>query len=187
MRKAYATAAVKRAMDARRCAACRRHSHRGAAAFMERRSAEASPRRVRCARHARKQPRLCEAGRAHCGLRHRWHAVGRTAAVFSVRFRNRSDPDAAAVHPEWRTTQPFKAAIEGDAGAPAKSGERGLRAILAASHAGMTTDELEQDGVTAKNAKNTKMNWVDTAISYSSDCAVMRSMRSLRLLFFQIG
>jgi hypothetical protein len=66
-----------------------------------------------------------------------------------------------ATHPEWKTTQPFKAAIEGDAGALAKSGERGLREILAALHAGMTTDEFAtivgarltteelRDGVTA--------------------------------------
>ena len=46
----------------------------------------------------------------------------------------------ASVHPEWKTTQPFKAAIKGDAGALAKSGERGLLEILAASHAGMKTD-----------------------------------------------
>ena len=53
----------------------------------------------------------------------------------------------AAIHPEWRTTQPFKAAIEGDAGAPVKSGERGLREIPAASHAGTTTDKrLTVDG-----------------------------------------
>lgn len=45
-----------------------------------------------------------------------------------------------ASHPEWRETQPFKAVIEGDREALAAAGEKGLLDILAATHAGMTTD-----------------------------------------------
>jgi hypothetical protein len=47
----------------------------------------------------------------------------------------------AAIHPGSRTKQPLRAAIQGDGGAPAKSGERGLQEIPAASHAGITTDK----------------------------------------------
>lgn len=43
-------------------------------------------------------------------------------------------------HPEWKTTQPFKAAIEGDAKALAATGHKGLLQIVAVSHSGMTTD-----------------------------------------------
>ena len=48
----------------------------------------------------------------------------------------------APEHPEWRDTQPFQAVIEGDREALAASGEKGLLEIVAATHAGMTTDEF---------------------------------------------
>jgi len=48
----------------------------------------------------------------------------------------------APKHPEWKTTQPFKGVLEGDMKAALAGGERSLVAILAATHAGMTTDEF---------------------------------------------
>jgi phosphoserine phosphatase len=45
-------------------------------------------------------------------------------------------------HPEWRTTQPFKAAIEGDLKTLAAGGEEGLVKLVMASHAGMTNEEF---------------------------------------------
>ena len=50
----------------------------------------------------------------------------------------------AAAHPEWKTTQPFKAVLEGDTAALAASGERGLIQLVMAAHAGTTTAEFEQ-------------------------------------------
>jgi phosphoserine phosphatase len=47
-------------------------------------------------------------------------------------------------HPEWRTTQPFKAAIEGDLRTLAAGGEEGLVKLVMASHAGMTNDEFHK-------------------------------------------
>ncbi len=47
-------------------------------------------------------------------------------------------------HPEWRTTQPFKAAIDGDLQTLAAGGEEGLVKLMMASHAGMTNDEFDQ-------------------------------------------
>lgn len=46
--------------------------------------------------------------------------------------------------PEWRTTQPFQGAIEGDLRAVAQSGHEGVAHLVAATHAGMTTDEFAQ-------------------------------------------
>ncbi|NEU98106.1 haloacid dehalogenase-like hydrolase [Bradyrhizobium sp. UFLA 03-164] len=43
-------------------------------------------------------------------------------------------------HPDWKTRQPFKALLEKDTSALAASGEKGLLQIMAATHAGMTTD-----------------------------------------------
>ncbi|MCC8982121.1 haloacid dehalogenase-like hydrolase [Bradyrhizobium sp. 10BB] len=46
----------------------------------------------------------------------------------------------APEHPDWKTRQPFKALLEKDTKALAASGEKGLLPIMAATHAGMTTD-----------------------------------------------
>jgi phosphoserine phosphatase len=46
----------------------------------------------------------------------------------------------APQHPEWKSTQPFKAAIEGDFDALAASGEKGVGELVMATHAGMTTE-----------------------------------------------
>jgi len=43
-------------------------------------------------------------------------------------------------HPEWKTRQPFKAVLEDDQQALAAFGEKGLLEIVAATHAGMSTE-----------------------------------------------
>ena len=48
----------------------------------------------------------------------------------------------APQNPDWKTKQPFKAVLDGDMKALAASGEKGLLALLAATHAGMTADEF---------------------------------------------
>jgi phosphoglycolate phosphatase-like HAD superfamily hydrolase len=50
----------------------------------------------------------------------------------------------APQHPEWKETQPFKAVLEGDHAALATAGEKGHLEIVAATHAGMTTDEFSR-------------------------------------------
>ncbi|WP_244919985.1 HAD family hydrolase [Rhizobium grahamii] len=50
----------------------------------------------------------------------------------------------APQHPEWRTKQPFKAAIEGDMETLAASGDKGLLELLMATHAGMTVDDFQK-------------------------------------------
>jgi len=45
-------------------------------------------------------------------------------------------------HPEWEQTQPFKGILEGDTKAVAASGEHGLLEIMAATHAGITTEKF---------------------------------------------
>ena len=48
----------------------------------------------------------------------------------------------ASQHPEWKTEQPFKAVLDNDQQTLLASGEAGIMKIVAASHAGMTTDEF---------------------------------------------
>lgn len=50
----------------------------------------------------------------------------------------------AEKHPEWRTTEPFKSVLAGDRKGLAASGEKGLAELVAATHAGMTSEEFEQ-------------------------------------------
>jgi hypothetical protein len=50
----------------------------------------------------------------------------------------------APQHPEWKDTQPFKAALEGDMKTLAASGERGLLELVMATHPGMTANEFQQ-------------------------------------------
>ncbi len=47
-------------------------------------------------------------------------------------------------HPAWKTTQPFKGVLEGDAKAVAATGEKGLVQLMAATHTGMTSDEFQK-------------------------------------------
>ena len=73
----------------------------------------------------------------------------------------------APQHPEWKTTQPFKAAIEGDMKALAASGEHGLVELLMASHAGNTSEEfaaIVRDW--AKSARHPKLARPYTELTY---------------------
>lgn len=51
--------------------------------------------------------------------------------------------EMAPDHPEWATTMPYKAVLEGDMKALGATGEKGLMEIIAATHAGMTEDDFE--------------------------------------------
>jgi len=59
----------------------------------------------------------------------------------------------APQHPEWKTTQPFKAVLDNDLKALVASGPKGLTELVMATHTGMTTDEFTK----------TVNDWVTTA------------------------
>ena len=46
-------------------------------------------------------------------------------------------------HPEWRTTQPFKAVLENDMKTLIKSGKKGLLELVMATHASMSDEEFD--------------------------------------------
>ncbi|QDS97565.1 HAD family hydrolase [Adhaeretor mobilis] len=52
--------------------------------------------------------------------------------------------ELAPQHPEWKTTQPFKALLEGDMKTVGASGMKGLMEIVIASHSGMTATEFDK-------------------------------------------
>jgi phosphoglycolate phosphatase-like HAD superfamily hydrolase len=63
---------------------------------------------------------------------------------FQVAFAFDRIKAMAPQHPEWKTTQPFKAILEKDTQVLAASGEKGLLQIMSATHAGMTTNEFSK-------------------------------------------
>jgi phosphoglycolate phosphatase-like HAD superfamily hydrolase len=50
----------------------------------------------------------------------------------------------ASQHPEWTSKEPFASVLKGDLKGALAGGERGLVEILAATHAGMTTEEFDR-------------------------------------------
>ncbi len=63
-------------------------------------------------------------------------------AYFQLLFAIDRVKTLASRHSEWRTTQPFKAVLDGDMRTLAESGEKGMLDLLMATHADMTTDEF---------------------------------------------
>jgi phosphoglycolate phosphatase-like HAD superfamily hydrolase len=53
--------------------------------------------------------------------------------------------ELAPQHPEWKTTQPFKALLGGDMKTVGASGMKGLMEIVVATHSGMTAAEFEME------------------------------------------
>lgn len=64
-------------------------------------------------------------------------------AYFELLFAFDEVKRTAAQHPEWKTTQPFKAVIENDHKALAAAGMDGILKIFAATHTGMTTEAFD--------------------------------------------
>jgi phosphoglycolate phosphatase-like HAD superfamily hydrolase len=64
-------------------------------------------------------------------------------------------------HPEWKDKEPFASILAGDVEAALAGGEKAFGEILAATHAGMTTEDFEQNVrewiTTAKNPKTGKL------------------------------
>ncbi len=51
----------------------------------------------------------------------------------------------APQHPEWKTREPFKSLLKGDVKAAAAGGEKGLLAIVAATHSGMSVSQFDSE------------------------------------------
>jgi phosphoserine phosphatase len=65
-------------------------------------------------------------------------------AYFQLAFALDRVRALAPQHPEWKTIQPFKAALEGDMKALAAGGEHALLELVMATHAGNTTEEFQE-------------------------------------------
>ena len=64
-------------------------------------------------------------------------------AYFELLFAFDEVKRTAPQHPEWKTTQPFKAVLENDHKTLSESGMEGLLKIVGATHTGMTTEAFD--------------------------------------------
>ena len=84
----------------------------------------------------------------------------------------------APQHPEWQTQQPYQAILEGDVEAMKGWTEHDLAAILAATHAGMTTTQFD-DTVRAwlATAKHPRFDQLFTACVYQPQLELLDFLR----------
>ncbi|WP_430387873.1 HAD family hydrolase [Dyella sp. 20L07] len=81
-------------------------------------------------------------------------------------------------HPEWKTTEPFKSALAGDMKGLAASGEKGAAQLMAATHAGMTTDEFAQRvNQWVSTARHSKTHRVYTEMVYQPMLELLHYLR----------
>ena len=85
----------------------------------------------------------------------------------------------APQHPEWKTKQPFKALLEGDKKTLAAAGEAGLLPIVAATHAGMTTDEFSRTVLEwTASARHPRFNRPYTELVYQPMLELLAYLRA---------
>ena len=85
----------------------------------------------------------------------------------------------APQHPEWKTTEPFKSVLDGDMKTLAKSGEKGVAQLIAATHTGMSTADFEE--IVAdwfKTAKHPRFDRPYTELAYQPMLEVIDYMRA---------
>src|SRR5262249_42222085 len=85
----------------------------------------------------------------------------------------------ASEHSDWAKTQPFKAALERDMKTLAEFGERGLVALIMATHAGMTTQEFETEVLDwLSTARHPRFNRPSTDLVYHPMQELMAYLRA---------
>ncbi|NVZ83956.1 MULTISPECIES: HAD family hydrolase [Pseudomonas] len=100
-------------------------------------------------------------------------------AYFEVLFAFDEIKRLAPQHPEWKTTQPFKAVIENDHQALAQSGMDGLLKIIGATHTGLTTDAFIDNAKTwLTQARHPKTGKPYTEMIYQPMLEMLDYLRS---------
>nr|WP_202626884.1 HAD family hydrolase [Steroidobacter agaridevorans] len=85
----------------------------------------------------------------------------------------------SSVHPEWRTTAPFKDVLTGDIKALAASGKQGLLQVMAASHSGITTEDFNTIvGSWLATAKHPRFQRRYTELAYQPMLELLDYLRS---------
>lgn len=83
-----------------------------------------------------------------------------------------------AKHPEWKTTQPYKAVLENEHDFVMAQGMKGLGEVIHATHAGMTIEEFTAEVRDwMKTAKHPRFDRPYTDLAYQPMLEVLRFMR----------
>lgn len=87
--------------------------------------------------------------------------------------------ELAPDHPEWKTTQPFKAVLENDLKALAAAGDKGIAELVTATHSGMSTADFEAI-VTAwyAKARHPRFKRPYTELAYQPMLEVLEYLRA---------
>jgi phosphoserine phosphatase len=87
--------------------------------------------------------------------------------------------ELAPQHSEWKTTQPFKALLEGDMKTVAASGEKGILKLGLATHAGMKADDYTAIASNwIKTAKHPRFKRLYTECIYQPQLELMSYLRA---------
>jgi len=98
---------------------------------------------------------------------------------FQVMFAFDRVKALAPRYPDWKTREPFASVLKGDMAGVGGSGEKGVLAIIATTHTGMTTDEFSaQVNDWIATAKHPTTGRLFTGWSSSSTKRGMRRSRS---------
>jgi phosphoglycolate phosphatase-like HAD superfamily hydrolase len=85
----------------------------------------------------------------------------------------------APEHPEWKTTQPFQAALAGDMHGVAASGKKGLLEMVLATHTGMTAEQFTQVVTTwLASARHPKFERPYTELVYQPQLELLAYLRA---------
>ncbi len=85
----------------------------------------------------------------------------------------------APVHPEWRTTTPFKEVLAGNPQALMLNGQQGLVQIMAATHSGITTEDFDTIvGSWLATAKHPRFERPYTELAYQPMLELLDYLRS---------
>jgi len=85
----------------------------------------------------------------------------------------------APKHPEWKTTQPFQAVLEGDMKTLMAGGEKALLEIVAATHSGMDTETFNQSVKTwIATAKHPRFDQLYTKMIYVPMVELLQYLRA---------
>ncbi|WP_129645242.1 HAD family hydrolase [Peristeroidobacter agariperforans] len=94
----------------------------------------------------------------------------------------------ASVHPEWRTTAPFKDLLAGDTKALAASGKQGLLQVMAAAHTGITTEDFSTIvGSWLATAKHPRFQRQYTELAYQPMLELLDYLRSQNFKTFIVS
>src|SRR5262245_10038066 len=100
-------------------------------------------------------------------------------AYFQLLFALDRIKAMAPQHPEWKDKEPYKSVLDGDIKGLMASGEKGLLEIVAATHAGMSTDEFAASVKEwMKSARHPKFNRPYNQCIYEPMVEVLEYLRA---------